>query len=398
LLQCFELLCIMPMEDARPIPVIGDSLVLVGDGLLEEIPRKLQDAGVQASAFVVVSDRTVFGHYGARLLAAFEALHRGAKAVYKYEIPPGEASKSREIKAAIEDFMLEKRCTRDTVVVALGGGVVGDLSGFVAATYMRGVPVVQIPTSIMAMCDSSVGGKTAINVPAGKNLVGAFHQPRFVFADMSLLRTLGRREVAEGMAEAIKMGVIRDAQLFDRLERDAAKILALDPATSGQVIYDSIRHKADVVALDEKETGLRATLNYGHTIGHAIEALMSPAMLHGECVAVGCVLEADLAHRLGHLEAAAVPRIRACFEAYGLPVAMPLLPEGKGLVDLMAKMSVDKKNIGGNIRCTIITGIGTSFDCPKVVARATLEAVLKDALAASAPCSVAEPEAKRAKN
>jgi len=386
------------MQEAREIPVIGDSLVLVGDGLLEEIPQKVRDAGLTPSAIVIVSDRTVFGHYGDKLLKAFEKLWHGAPkapVLLKYEIEPGEASKSRDVKASIEDFMLANRCTRDTVVVALGGGVVGDLSGFLAATYMRGVPVVQIPTSVMAMVDSSVGGKTAINVPAGKNLVGAFHQPRFVFADMSLLKTLHAREVAEGLAESIKMGVIRDAQLFEFMEREHAKISALSARGSSQVIYDSIRHKADVVAIDEKETGLRATLNYGHTIGHAIEALMSPAMLHGECVAVGCVLEADLACRLGHLDASAVPRIRACFEAYGLPVTMPDLPEGKGLTDLMAKMSVDKKNVGGNIRCTIIRGIGTSFDCPMAVSKDTIEAVLKDAIAAA---SSGERPAKAARH
>jgi pentafunctional AROM polypeptide len=298
------------MQDAREIPVVGDSMVLVGDHLLTEIPSKLKSVWPKTNMYVVVSDSTVFGHYGEQLMKAFADPDRK---VLKYEITPGEASKSREVKAAIEDFMLANRCTRDTVVVALGGGVVGDLSGFLAATYMRGIPVVQIPTSVMAMVDSSVGGKTAINVPAGKNMVGAFHQPRFVFADMTLLRTLSRREVAEGLAEAIKMGVIRDARLFDFLEKEHAKVLALEPSEASQVIYDSIRHKADVVAIDEKETGLRATLNYGHTIGHAIEALMSPAMLHGECVSVGCVLEADLASRLGHLEASAVPRIRACF-------------------------------------------------------------------------------------
>lgn len=388
----------MPMQEAREIPVVGESLVLVGDGLLAEIPQKLRDAGLTASAIVIVSDRTVFSHYGDQLLKAFEKLwHNVPKApvILKYEIEAGEASKSREVKAAIEDFMLANRCTRDTIVVALGGGVVGDLSGFLAATYMRGVPVVQIPTSVMAMVDSSVGGKTAINVPAGKNLIGAFHQPRFVFADMSLLKTLHAREVAEGLAESIKMGVIRDAQLFEFMEREHAKISALSAKESSQVIYDSIRHKADVVAIDEKETGLRATLNYGHTIGHAIEALMSPAMLHGECVSVGCVLEADLACRLGHLEASAVPRIRACFEAYGLPVTMPDLPEGKGVDDLMAKMSVDKKNVGGNIRCTIITGIGTSFDCPKPVSRDTIQAVLKDAIDAA---SSGERPAKAARH
>lgn len=286
--------------------------------------------------------------------------------------------------------MLQNRCTRDTVVVALGGGVVGDLSGFLAATYMRGVPVVQIPTSVMAMVDSSVGGKTAINVPAGKNLIGAFHQPRFVFADMALLQTLGRREVAEGLAESIKMGVIRDAQLFELMEKEHKNMLALDASIAGRVIFESVRHKADVVAQDEKETGLRATLNYGHTIGHAIEALMSPGMLHGECVSIGCVLEADLAQRLGHLEPSAVSRIRACFEAYGLPVTMPTLPDGKGLPDLMAKMAVDKKNVGGNIRCTIITGIGSSIDCPQAVARDRIEAVLRDAIEASTRGPVAK--------
>jgi len=253
---------------------------------------------------------------------------------------------------------------------------------------------VQIPTSVMAMVDSSVGGKTAINVPAGKNLIGAFHQPRFVFADMTLLRTLHRREVAEGLAEAIKMGVIRDSELFGIMEKEFAKVIELDPSVTAKVIYDSVRHKADVVAIDEKETGLRATLNYGHTIGHAIEALKSPAMLHGECVSVGCVLEADLAHRMGKLPAEAVPRIRRCFELYGLPVGMPELPAGKGLPDLMAKMAVDKKNAGGAIRCTIITGVGTSIDCPQPVPRELMEAVLRDALNASAE----EPSAKRAKH
>lgn len=389
----------MAPVEVREIPVIGESVVVVGNGLLDEVPTRLQAAGLRPSTFVVVSDKNVFGHHGDRLMQAFEKAAAGVEKpprLLKYVTEPGEATKSRAVKAAIEDFMLENRCTRDTAVIALGGGVIGDLSGYLAATYMRGVPVVQIPTSVMAMVDSSVGGKTAINVPAGKNLIGAFHQPRFVFADMHLLKTLARREVAEGLAEAIKMGVIRDAKLFDLMEKEAKKMLDLDPSVAAHVIYDSIRHKADVVAIDEKETGLRATLNYGHTIGHAIEALMSPAMLHGECVSVGCVLEAHLACRLGKLPAAAVPRIRACFESYGLPVDMPRLPEGKGLPELMAKMAVDKKNVGGAIRCTIITDVGASIDCPQPVARETMEAVLRDAIAASSASS--EPPAKMAKH
>ena len=199
----------------------------------------------------------------------------------------GEGSKSRANKAAIEDFVLSHKCQRDTCFLALGGGVVGDLTGYVASTFMRGVPVIQIPTSMMAMLDSSVGGKTAINVPAGKNLIGAFHQPVAVYADMDLLVTLGKRELVEGIAEAIKMGVIRLPSLFELLEAHPAQVMALEPALIEQVMYDAMRGKAEVVCADEKEAGVRGTLNWGHTIGHAIEALKSPAMMHGECVSVG---------------------------------------------------------------------------------------------------------------
>merc|ERR1719512_603695 len=211
---------------------------------------------------------------------------------------------------------------------------------------------------------------------------------------MELLQTLSRREVVEGLAEVIKMGVIRDAKLFGLMEREHAKIIDLDASITGEVIFESVRHKAAVVAADEKETGLRATLNYGHTIGHAIEALMSPKLLHGECVSIGCVLEADLAQRLGWLKPGAVPRIRACFEAYGLPVEMPVLPDGKGLEDLMAKMAVDKKNVGGAIRCTIITDIGASMECPQKVSQDSVRMVLRDALDAAR----GEPAAKAARH
>lgn len=384
----------MPLVEARTIPVIGDSQVLVGPGLLEEIPQRLDDAGMKPGVFVIVSDKNVFSHYGDRLVGAFKKFHseKASKParILNHTVPAGEGTKCREIKAQLEDFMLSEKCTRDTVVVALGGGVVGDLSGFLAATYMRGVPVVQIPTSVMAMVDSSVGGKTAINVPAGKNLVGAFHQPTFVFADMTLLKSLHKREIAEGLAESLKMGIIRDAKLWDLMEREQAKIAALEPTLMAEVIYASIKHKADVVAIDEKETGLRATLNFGHTIGHAIEGLMSPNWLHGECVSVGMVLEADLAARMGKLDKACVGRIRKCLVSYGLPVDMPDLPDGKGLPELMAKMAVDKKNAGGKIRCTIITSVGTSIDCPVPVERDIMEAVLRDALLVCA-----EPPAKR---
>ena len=207
--------------------MIGESRVLIAPGLLEEIPWRLEELGLRPKALAIVSDRTVDGHYGGRLAEAFAARGSGPR-VLRYAFPAGEGSKNRDTKAMIEDFLLSERCTRDSALVALGGGVVGDLVGFTAATYMRGVPVVQVPTSTMAMIDSSVGGKTALNVPAGKNLIGAFHQPTVIFADPTVLQTLSRREVVEGLAEAIKMlgrhaavfgdarmGVIRDAKLFE---------------------------------------------------------------------------------------------------------------------------------------------------------------------------------------
>lgn len=376
---------VVDMREVKEIQVVGDSRVLIAGGLLEEIPRRVLSTGLKPGAFVIVSDKTVFGHYGERLTAAFARAGvttdpGSSPRLLSFAFEPGESSKNRQTKADIEDFMLAGKCTRDTVVVALGGGVVGDLAGFVAATYMRGVPAVQIPTSTMAMIDSSVGGKTALNVPAGKNLIGAFHQPKLIFADPQVLRTLSRREVVEGLAEAIKMGVIRDAELFKLMVAEPERIMGLDDTLLQEVLHKAVAHKAEIVAIDEKETGLRATLNYGHTIGHAIEALVSPQFLHGECVSIGCVAEAELACRMGHLPREAIAEVRACFEAYGLPV---LAPPGLTVQALMDKMAVDKKNQGRTIRCTIITAVGKSIDHPQPVPRETMEAVLADMLTAT---------------
>ena len=348
--------------DAASMP----SVVHVGSGLLEKIPSELNpDNGIKASKYVLVSDHNVWRLYGTRVTAAFHAAgyltappsslgafavmnscscqapdctnlntgEGGKKTLFCFQVPPGEGSKSRATKNKIEDFMFANRCNRDTCMLAFGGGVVGDLVGFVAATYMRGVPVVQIPTSTTAMIDSSVGGKTAINVPAGKNLVGAFHQPLLVYADMQLLQTLPRRELVEGIAEAIKMGCIRLKALFDLLESNVEKVMSLDKAVISEVIYEAVRMKAEVVTLDERESGIRSTLNFGHTIGHAIEALMSPQMMHGECVSVGCVAEAELAMALGHtgMSRDKIERITKCFASYGtrtntVPIVPTLLP------------------------------------------------------------------------
>jgi len=258
--------------------------------------------------------------------------------------------------------MLDSRCLRDTLVIALGGGVVGDLAGFVAATYLRGVPVVQIPTSVMAMVDSSVGGKTAINVPAGKNLIGAFHQPRVVYADMNLLKSLSDKQVKEGLAEAIKMGCIRKPKLFDFMEANAEKILKQDPETMAEVIFSAVAGKAEVVALDEKEKGLRSTLNFGHTIGHAVEALEKKEILyHGECVAIGMVHEMAVLADMGHLDSKHVERITSCLKVYGLPTD---IPEELEVEAMMQKMKIDKKNKQGKIRITCVQGIGKSLPDP----------------------------------
>ena len=274
--------------DRLEVPVIGGSIVYIGHGLLEKIPAEITrpGSGIKASRFVIVSDRTVFGLYGQRLLDAFSAIGHTALA---FQIPAGEGSKNRANKAAIEDFVLSHKCQRDTCFLALGGGVVGDLTGYVAATFMRGVPVVQIPSSMMAMIDSSVGGKTAVNVPAGKNLIGAFHQPSRVYADLDLLHSLSSREIDEGLAEAIKMGLIRRASLFDLMEANVDAIRSLDKALVQSVVHQAVSLKAEVVALDEKESGLRATLNFGHTIGHAVEGReAAPLRAAASCCCSGC--------------------------------------------------------------------------------------------------------------
>jgi len=339
-------------------------------------------AGIKASRFVIVSDETVFGLYGQKLVDAFVA---AGHTPLTFQVKPGENSKCRMYKQQIEDHMLEHRCQRDTCMVALGGGVVGDLTGYVAATYMRGVPVVQVPTSMMAMLDSSVGGKTAINVPSGKNLVGAFHQPRRVVIDLELLRSLSEREVVEGLAEAVKMGCIRHAPLFDLLEGRVEEVKALQPDAIEQVVTEAVRLKAEVVALDEKEGGVRSTLNFGHTIGHAIEGLASPQLLHGECVSIGCVYEAVLARDLGQLAPSAVGRISRVFKAYGLPTTCPL--KYLRLDELMGKMALDKKNAAGRVRVTILKSIGSSFDHPQPVDTALIRRLLSPSLLVLPPAA-----------
>jgi 3-dehydroquinate synthase len=289
-------------------------------------------------------------------------------------IPDGEAHKDWPTLNKVFDALLRERCDRKTAVVALGGGVVGDLAGFAAATYQRGVPFVQVPTTLLAQVDSSVGGKTAINHPLGKNMIGAFHQPLAVLADMDTLATLPPDELRAGLAEVIKHGAIRDAAFFEWLEANLDALLGLDRNALAYAVKRSVEIKAAVVALDERETGPRALLNFGHTFGHAIEAgLGFGAWLHGQAVAAGMVMAADLSARLGSIDRSVADRLRRLVARAGLPVVGPALGPERYL-DLMA---VDKKAEAGQIRFILLDRLGAARIVERVPAdalRATLNA------------------------
>jgi 3-dehydroquinate synthase len=272
-------------------------------------------------------------------------------------IPAGESAKSLRQAQACYERLAAHRLERGSFIVALGGGVVGDLAGFVAATYLRGLTLVQAPTSLLAMVDSSVGGKVGVNLKAGKNLVGAFHQPRLVLADLQTLNTLPESELRAGLAEVVKYGIIRDAALFGRLERGLAKLLARDPATLGAVVARCCQIKAEVVGQDETESGLRAILNFGHTIGHALEAISAYGRyLHGEAVAIGQVAAARLSAAVLGLPEPEGRRIRELLARAGLPTEVKLTPRQRQR--LLAAMKLDKKVSGGEVKFVLARRIG----------------------------------------
>jgi 3-dehydroquinate synthase len=310
-------------------------------------------AGRGCRSALVVTDENVApfaGGYVEALLA--QGIAAGLKVV-----PAGEGSKSLDRAGAIFDQLVAMRADRHTCVVALGGGVVGDLAGFVAATYARGLPLLMIPTSLLAMVDSSVGGKVGVNHPGAKNIIGAFHQPGGVWVDTDHLATLPPRELRCGLAEVVKYGVILDAPFFEFLEAEAPSIASGDPGLIRRIVARSCELKADVVTQDEREeTGVRAMLNFGHTIGHAIEAVSGygGAFQHGEAVAAGMVLEARLAERLGWVDAEVTKRIERLLRRFDLPVAAAGLDPNA----LVLAMGLDKKNRGGRIRFVLPRGIG----------------------------------------
>lgn len=326
----------------------------IGSGLLRD-PGLIVQALPQKRV-ALVTDKTVAPLY---LDTLAQGLAAAGVSVVPIVIPDGEASKSWQTLNTLFDALLEHRCERRTAIVALGGGVVGDIAGFAAAVYQRGVPFVQVPTTLLAQVDSSVGGKTAINHPLGKNMIGAFYQPRVVLADTATLATLPQRELGAGLAEVIKYGLIRDPAFFDWLEANMDALVAGDADALAHAIEQSCRNKAEVVALDERETDdVRALLNFGHTFGHAIEAGTGfGTWLHGEAVAAGMVLAARLSQRLGHLRADDVGRIVELLTRAKLPVQAPDL----GLERYLELMGHDKKVQSGRLKFILLEQIGRAY-------------------------------------
>lgn len=301
--------------------------------------------------FAVITDSNVRLLYGDRVA---ENLRDVGLGVDVFEFPAGEVNKTRETKACLEDEMQKKKFGRDSVVVAVGGGVVGDVAGFVAATYNRGVPFVQVPTTMMAQIDASVGGKVAVDTPHGKNLVGMFYQPKRVYIDPNTLKTLPRREFTSGMAEAVKHAMIFDRQYFEFMEKNAGAINRLEPDVITKLIHRSCELKAGVVMKDEKEENLRAILNFGHTIGHAIENLSDYSTPHGYAVSVGSVGAGKISVRRGILRPEELERYVNLLQIFGLPTDMPDVDQDK----LIRVMRTDKKAEMGKILFVLPSGIG----------------------------------------
>lgn len=326
--------------------------IVIGAAVLGEVGRHI--AAIHApGAALIVTDETVSQHY---LDPVFRSLQGAGFRASAVTVPDGEASKSHEQLLKIYDACFAARLERGSLIIALGGGVVGDLAGFAAATYLRGLPCVQIPTTLLSQVDSSVGGKTAVNLPGGKNLVGAFHQPSLVLADVVSLGTLDDRQFATGMAEVVKHAMIRDASLFSRLAAERDALVARDATLLEEIVAWNCRIKAAVVADDEREGGVRAILNYGHTVGHAVEKVAAyGTYTHGEAVALGMNAEAAIALKRGRIDAATHARQQELLAAFALPSRL------EGPLDVAAMVEAthhDKKVRGGKVRFVLPTAVG----------------------------------------
>ncbi|KAI1006514.1 Pentafunctional AROM polypeptide [Podosphaera aphanis] len=368
------------------VSILGKEDILIDFDIWGKFVAQDLIKNIPSTTYLIITDTNLSSLYVSPFQQAFNDLVSGLESpprILTYEIPPGESSKGRETKAEIEDWMLLENCTRDTVIIALGGGVIGDMIGYVAATFMRGVRFVQVPTTLLSMVDSSIGGKTAIDTPMGKNLIGAFWQPERIYIDLRFLETLPIREFINGMAEVIKTAVIWNEVEFNALEQNANLIMttihakSLDPALCldsireilMRIVLGSVQVKAEVVSKDERESGLRNLLNFGHSIGHAYEAILTPQILHGEAVAIGMIKEAELARHLGILSPGAVARLSKCIQSYGLPTTLKdkriqkVIARKYCSVDaLLCKMGIDKKNDGKKKKIVLLSAIGKTHE------------------------------------
>jgi 3-dehydroquinate synthase len=349
--------------------------VVVGPGLIDRAGEYIAPL-LKNRRTAVVTDSNVGEHHGERLSVSLE---RAGVAVDMITVPAGEESKSFETLARLSDQLLDLELDRGDVIVAFGGGVVGDLAGFAASIYKRGIDFVQVPTSLLAQVDSSVGGKTAIDTPRGKNLIGAFHQPRLVLADLDALATLPAREMACGYAEVIKYGMLGDADFFAWLERHGPRVLEREREALSHAVARSVQMKAEIVAEDEKEKGRRALLNLGHTFGHALEAEtgFGVELKHGEAVAAGCAMAFRFSAALGLCPDIDAARVEQALRAVGLPTRLDHLPQGATFAAdrLIAHMGQDKKAEGGTLTFILARAIGDAF-----VARNVDPAPLRDFL------------------
>jgi 3-dehydroquinate synthase len=342
-------------KKAAPFPReirLGGCSIRVGRGLFAHAGAITREVA-PAHRYALITDSNVAPLYAEKVR---DQLETGSAEVLT--IPAGESNKTRESWARLTDQMLAKKFGRDSVVIALGGGVVGDLAGFVAATFMRGIPVLQIPTTLVAMVDASIGGKTAVDTPAGKNLVGAFHPPAVVLVDPQLLTTLPLREMRAGFAEIVKHGVIADDVYLREVASGASEMLSAGGSASDRMlslIVRSVEIKADIVSRDEREEGLRKTLNFGHTIGHAVELVSGYSLLHGEAVAIGMALEGRLAEQIGVAKAGTAAAIVKALQSAGLPTD---LPTGFQAGEVIEAMKSDKKGVSGKTRFALPRRVG----------------------------------------
>ena len=321
---------------------------------LEKTGERLKDLGL-GQKMALVTNPLVKKLYGRRVA---DSLKAAGFMVMSIEIPDGERFKNLDWANAVYTALLTNFFDRKSALIALGGGVIGDLTGFAAATFMRGVPFIQIPTTLLAMVDSSVGGKTGVNHPMGKNMIGAFYQPKKVLMDLNALKTLPKEEFLSGLAEVIKYGVIRDAEFFEYLDKNREKILALDSDALEHIIQRSCEIKSDVVSRDEREGGLRAILNFGHTVGHAIETVENYTMRHGYAIAIGMVTASRLAHKTGLCDASVPERVEKLIKSYGLPTDLLALSRKPTVTELMDAMRIDKKTEDGKVKFVLPRKIG----------------------------------------